>query len=43
MVDFVYGGGEPQCVQYCPVVGPPPAQIATLPPLSPCPPEAPVN
>jgi len=32
MVDFVDGGGEPQCVQYCPVAGPPPPQIATLPP-----------
>jgi beta/gamma crystallin len=32
MVDFVDGGGEPQCVQYCPVAGPPPAQVATLPP-----------
>jgi hypothetical protein len=31
-VDFVDGGGEPQCVQYCPVAGPPPSQIATLPP-----------
>jgi hypothetical protein len=35
MVDFVDGGGEPQCVQYCPVARPPPAQIATLPPRSP--------
>jgi hypothetical protein len=35
MVDFVDGGGEPQCLQYCPVAGPPPAQIATLPPPSP--------
>jgi hypothetical protein len=32
MVDFEDGGAEPQCVQYCPQVGPPPAQIATLPP-----------
>ncbi len=39
MVDFVDGGGEPQCVQYCPVAGPPPAQIATLPPLSPLSPQ----
>jgi len=35
MVDFVDGGGEPQCVQYCPVAGPPPAQVATLPPPPP--------
>jgi hypothetical protein len=35
MVDFEDGGGEPQCVQYCPQVGPPPAQIATLPPPPP--------
>jgi hypothetical protein len=39
MVDFVDGGGEPQCVQYCPVAGPPPAQIATLPSLSPLSPQ----
>jgi Beta/Gamma crystallin len=32
MVDFEDGGAEPQCVQYCPQVGPPPAQVATLPP-----------
>ena len=32
MVDFEDGGGEPQCVQYCPQAGPPPAQVATLPP-----------
>jgi hypothetical protein len=35
MVDFVDGGSEPQCVQYCPRPGappPPPSQIATLPP-----------
>jgi hypothetical protein len=38
MVDFADGGGEPQCVQYCPQVGPPPAQIATLPPPPPLPP-----
>ncbi len=38
MVDFADGGGEPQCVQYCPQVGPPPAQIATLPPPPPPPP-----
>ena len=35
MVDFEDGGGEPQCVQYCPQVGPPPAQIASLPPPPP--------
>ncbi len=48
MVDFEGGGGAPQCVQYCPQVGPPPvagpgqapAQIASLPP--PLPP-APAN
>jgi len=39
MVDFVDGGGEPQCVQYCPLSGPPPTQIATLPPPPPLPPE----
>jgi hypothetical protein len=39
MVDFVDGGGEPQCVQYCPLVGPPPAQIAALPPPPPLPPQ----
>jgi len=39
MVDFEDGGGEPQCVQYCPQVGPPPAQIATLPPPPPPPAE----
>ena len=32
MVDFEDGGAEPQCVQYCPRVGPPPAQAASLPP-----------
>jgi hypothetical protein len=32
MVDFEDGGAEPQCVQYCPQVGPPPAQAAALPP-----------
>jgi hypothetical protein len=32
MVDFEDGGGEPQCVQYCPQVGPPPEEVATLPP-----------
>ena len=34
MVDFEDGGGAPQCVQYCPRVGPPPEpeQVATLPP-----------
>jgi hypothetical protein len=31
MVDFEDGGGEPQCVQYCPQVGPPPAAAASLP------------
>jgi Beta/Gamma crystallin len=39
MVDFVDGGGEPQCVQYCPVTGPRPAQIATLPPPPPLSPQ----
>jgi Beta/Gamma crystallin len=37
MVDFADGGGEPQCVQYCPRSGPPPAQVATLPPPPPLP------
>ncbi|MGP0090324.1 MAG: beta/gamma crystallin-related protein [Xanthobacteraceae bacterium] len=37
MVDFVDGGAEPQCVQYCPLAGPPPEQIATLPPPPPVP------
>jgi len=37
MVDFVDGGGEPQCVQYCPQAGPPPAQVGTLPPPPPLP------
>jgi hypothetical protein len=32
LVDFEDGGAEPQCVQYCPQVGPPPAQFVTLPP-----------
>jgi hypothetical protein len=32
MVDLEDGGAEPQCVQYCPQAGPPPAQVATLPP-----------
>jgi hypothetical protein len=40
MVDFEDGGGAPQCVQYCPQVGPPPAQVAELPPP---PPPAPAN
>jgi Beta/Gamma crystallin len=31
-VDFEDGGAEPQCVQYCPQAGPPPAQVVTLPP-----------
>jgi Beta/Gamma crystallin len=31
-VDFEDGGGEPQCVQYCPQAGPPPAAAAPLPP-----------
>jgi len=37
MVDFEDGGSEPQCVQYCPQVGPPPPpeQVATLPPPPP--------
>jgi hypothetical protein len=39
MVDFEDGGGEPQCVQYCPQVGPPPEQVATLPPPPPTPAE----
>ena len=34
-VDFDDGGGAPQCVQYCPQAGPPPAQIAQLPPPPP--------
>jgi len=37
MVDFDDGGGEPQCVQYCPLAGPPPAEVATLPPPPPLP------
>jgi hypothetical protein len=32
MVDLEDGGAEPQCVQYCPQAGPPPQQVATLPP-----------
>jgi hypothetical protein len=32
MVDFADGGAEPQCVQYCPEAGPPPAAAAPLPP-----------
>jgi Beta/Gamma crystallin len=48
MVDFEGGGAAPQCVQYCPQVGPPPvagpgqapAQVAALPPP---PPPAPAN
>jgi Beta/Gamma crystallin len=42
MVDFEGGGEAPQCVQYCPQVGPPPApsQLAALPPP---PPPAPAN
>jgi hypothetical protein len=39
VVDFVDGGGESQCVQYCPVARPHPAQIATLPPPSPLSPQ----
>jgi len=39
VVDFEDGGGEPQCVQYCPQVGPPPAQVAALPPPPPPPSE----
>ncbi|MBO0752069.1 MAG: beta/gamma crystallin family protein [Bradyrhizobiaceae bacterium] len=35
MVDFQDGGAAPQCVQYCPQVGPPPAQAAELPPPPP--------
>ncbi len=37
MVDFADGGGEPQCVQYCPQSGPPPAQFVSLPPPPPVP------
>ena len=37
MVDFQDGGGEPQCVLYCPQAGPPPAQFVTLPPPPPQP------
>jgi len=40
VVDFEDGGGVPQCVQYCPQVGPPPARVAELPPP---PPPAPAN
>jgi Beta/Gamma crystallin len=40
VVDFEDGGGAPQCVQYCPQVGPPPARVAELPPP---PPPAPAN
>jgi hypothetical protein len=32
MVDFEDGGAEPQCVQYCPQVGPPPTRAVPLPP-----------
>jgi len=32
MVDLEDGGAEPQCVQYCPRVGPAPAAAAPLPP-----------
>jgi hypothetical protein len=41
-VDFEDGGGVPQCVQYCPQSGPPPAttKLAELPPA---PPPAPAN
>jgi Beta/Gamma crystallin len=35
MVGFEDGDGEPQCVQYCPQVGSPPEQVATLPPPPP--------
>lgn len=38
MVDFEDGGGEPQCVQYCPQAGAPPEQVASLPPPLPPPP-----
>lgn len=37
MVDFEDGGAAPQCVQYCPRVGSPPPQVATLPPPAPVP------
>jgi Beta/Gamma crystallin len=39
MVDIEDGGGEPQCVQYCPQAGdaPPPQDVATLPPPPPLP------
>jgi beta/gamma crystallin len=40
-VNFEDGGGAPQCVQYCPQSGPPPAQFVTLPPPPPPPPEPP--
>jgi hypothetical protein len=36
-VDLEDGGAEPQCVQYCPQAGPPPDQVATLPPPAPIP------
>jgi hypothetical protein len=38
MVDFADGGGEQQCVRYCPHAGPPPAKFAELPPPPPVPP-----
>lgn len=34
-VDFDDGGGAPQCVQYCPQAGPPPAVVSELPPPPP--------
>jgi Beta/Gamma crystallin len=39
-VDFDGGESAPQCVQYCPQSGPPPAQFTTMPP-PPAPPPAP--
>jgi hypothetical protein len=39
MVDFADGGAEPQCVQYCPRVGPPPPTFVELPPPPPPPPD----
>lgn len=37
MVEFEDGGSEPQCVQYCPRAGPPPANVmqVTAPPPAP--------
>jgi Beta/Gamma crystallin len=41
MVDFEDGGGEPQCVQYCPQAGPPPVAMAEARALPPPPPLVP--